>query len=309
MELPYDVIIIGSGPAGLAAGIYASRSRLRTLILERETPGGDLMNINLIENYPGFQDGVNGADLGSQMMTQATKFGAELQFADVEKIIPGTNEKLLKTSAGEFRTKAIIIASGSQSRKLGVQGEEELTNKGVFYCATCDGPRFADKVVAVAGGGDSGVTEALFMTTFVSKIIIIELMPQMLATKVLQERVLANPKIEVRCGVKIEAIRGTNNLELLELADVKTGQKNTLKVDGLLVRVGLIPNTGFLKGTLPLNPIGQVMVNDWMETEIPGVYAAGDVRHNSPMQIVTAVSDGATAAMHSLKYLGGPLGI
>ena len=304
METPYDVIIIGGGPAGLAAAIYASRSRLRTLILERETPGGDLMNIDLIENYPGFQDGVNGADLGSQMITQSTKFGAELQFAEVEKIIPGTNEKMLKTSAGEFRAKAVIIASGSHSRKLGVPGEAEFANKGVFYCATCDGPRFAGKVVAVAGGGDSGVTEALFMSGFVSKIIIIEIMPQMLATKMLQERVLSNPKIEVRCGVKIDAIRGSDNLEFLELADVKTGQKSTLKVDGLLVRVGLIPNTAFLKGTLPLDPIGQVMVNDRMETELPGIYAAGDVRHNSPMQIVTAVSDGATAAMQSLKYLG-----
>ena len=303
MELPYDVIIIGGGPAGLTAGIYASRSRLRTLILEKETPGGDLMNIDLIENYPGFQDGVNGADLGSQMITQATKFGVELQFAEVKKIIPGTNEKILQTSAGEFRAKAVIIASGSHSRKLGVPGESELTNKGVFYCATCDGPRFAGKVVAVAGGGDSGVTETLFMSGFVSKIIIIEIMPQMLATKMLQEKVLAHPKIEVRCGVKIEAIRGNNKLEFLELADVKTGQKSTLKVDGLLVRVGLIPNTAFLKGTLPLNPIGQVMVNEQMETEIPGVYAVGDVRHNSPMQIVTAVSDGATAAMRSLKYL------
>ena len=304
MEVPYEGIIIGGGPAGLAAGIYASRSRLRTLILERETPGGDLMNIDLIENYPGFQDGVNGADLGSQMITQATKFGAELQFAEVEKIIPGANEKILETSAGEFKAKAVIIASGSHSRKLGVPGEAELTNKGVFYCATCDGPRFAGKVVAVAGGGDSGVTEALFMSGFVSKIIIIEIMPQMLATKMLQERVLAHPKIEVRCGVKIEAIRGAGDLEYLELADVNTGQKSTLKVDGLLVRVGLIPNTAFLKGTLPLNPNGQVMVNEQMETEIPGIYAAGDVRHNSPMQIVTAVSDGATAAMRSLKYLG-----
>jgi thioredoxin reductase (NADPH) len=304
METPYDVIIIGGGPAGLAAAIYASRSRLRTLILERETPGGDLMNIDLIENYPGFQDGVNGADLGSQMITQATKFGAELQFAEVEKIIPGTNEKILQTRAGEFRAKAIVIASGSHSRKLDVPGEAELSNKGVFYCATCDGPRFAGKVVAVAGGGDSGVTEALFMSGFVSKIIIVEIMPQMLAAKMLQERVLSNPKIEVRCGTKIEAIRGSDKLEFLELADVKTGQKNTLKVDGLLVRVGLIPNTAFLKGTLPLNPVGQVMVNDRMETGIPGIYAAGDVRHNSPMQIVTAVSDGATAAMRSLQYLG-----
>ena len=163
MDARYEVVIVGSAPAGLAAGLYAARSRLRTLILERETPGGELMNINLIENYPGYQDGILGPDLGSNMMTQATKFGAELQFADVEKIVPGTGEKLVRTSQGDFRTKAVIITSGSHSRKLGAQGEEEFTNKGVFYCATCNGPRFAGKVVAVAGGGDSGLSEALFL--------------------------------------------------------------------------------------------------------------------------------------------------
>jgi thioredoxin reductase (NADPH) len=300
----YDVIIIGSGPAGLAAGIYASRSGLRTLIVERETPGGELMNINQIENYPGFQNGVSGPELGSNMLTQAAKFGTELEFANVEKITPGTNEKLLITSQGEFRAKTIIIASGSQSRKLGVTGEEEFINKGVFYCATCDGPRFAGKIVAVAGGGDSGLTEALFMAGFVTRVIVIELMPQLMATKILQERVKANSKIQVKCGLKIEAIRGSGHLQFLELCDVKTGEKSSMTVDGLLVRVGLAPNTAYLRGILPLNSIGQVMVDDRMETEVRGIFAAGDVRHNSSMQIITAVSDGAIAAMRSLKYLG-----
>jgi thioredoxin reductase (NADPH) len=300
----YDVVIIGSGPAGLAAGIYAARSRLQTLILEKETPGGELMNIDLVENYPGFQDGVAGPDLGSNMMTQATKFGAELQFADVRKITHGKNEILLQTNQGEFQAKSVIIASGSHSKKLGIPGEEQLTNKGVFYCATCDGPRFAGKIVAIAGGGDSGLTEALFLSGFVSKAIIIELMPHLMANKMLQDRVQVNPKIEVRCGVKIEDIRGSGQLESLELSDMKTGQKTSLKVDGLLIRVGLVVNTAFLKGTLPLNSIGQVMVNNQMETGIPGIFAAGDVRHNSPMQIVSAVSDGATAALRALKYLG-----
>jgi thioredoxin reductase (NADPH) len=262
------------------------------------------MNIDLIENYPGYPDGIDGPGLGSNMIKQATRFGAELQFANVEKIIPMSTEKLLKTSRGEFRTKAVIIASGSLSRKLGIPGEEEFTNKGIFYCATCDAPRFAGQVVAVAGGGDSGLTEALFMTQFVNKIIVIELMPHLMATKLLQERVLANPKIEVRCGVKIDAAVGNGLLEILELSDVKTGQKSSLKVNGLLVRVGLIANTGYLKDTLKMNSIGQVMVNDRMETEIPGIFAAGDVRHNSPMQIVTAVADGATAALGLLRYLG-----
>ena len=304
MDARYEVVIVGAGPAGLVAGLYAARSRVRTLILERETPGGELMNIDIVENYPGYPNGVLGPDLGSNMMMQATKFGAELQFADVKQVVPGIGEQLLKTSQGEFRTKAVIIASGSHSKKIGVPGEEQFTNKGVFYCATCDGPRFAGKVVVVAGSGDSGLSEALFLTSFVAKVIVIELLPQLMANKTLQERVLTNPKIEVRCGVKIEAIRGNEHLEFLEVSDVKTGQKSSLKVDGLLVRVGLEANTGYLKGTLAMNAVGQVKVNDLMETEIPGIFAAGDVRHNSPMQIVTAVGDGATAAMRMLQYLG-----
>ena len=304
MNTQYDVVIVGCGPAGLAAGLYAARSRVRTLILEREIAGGELMNIDLIENYPGYPDGIDGPELGSNMIRQATRFGAELQIVNVEKIVSGTTEKLLKTSRGEFSTKAVIIASGSFSRKLGIPGEEEFTNKGIFYCATCDAPRFAGQVVAVAGGGDSGLTEALFMTGFVNKIIIIELMPHLMATKLLQERVLANPKIEIRCGVKIDAAVGNGRLELLELSDVKTGQKSSLKVNGLLVRVGLIANTAYLKDTLPLNSIGQIMVNDQMETHVSGIFGAGDVRQNSPMQIVTAVADGATAALYALKHIG-----
>jgi len=304
LDTQYNVVIVGSGPAGLAAALYTARSRVRTLILERETAGGELMNIDLIENYPGYPDGIDGPELGSNMIRQATRFGAELQIANVEKIVSGTTEKLLKTSRGEFSTKAVIIASGSFSRKLGIPGEEEFTNKGIFYCATCDAPRFAGQVVAVAGGGDSGLTEALFMTGFVNKIIIIELMPHLMATKLLQERVLANPKIEIRCGVKIDAAVGNGRLELLELSDVKTGQKSSLKVNGLLVRVGLIANTAYLKDTLPLNSIGQIMVNDQMETNVSGIFGAGDVRQNSPMQIVTAVADGATAALYALKHIG-----
>jgi thioredoxin reductase (NADPH) len=304
MDTSYEVIIVGGGPAGLAAALYAARSRIKTLILERETPGGELMNIDMVENYPGYPNGVLGPDLGSNMMVQATKFGAELQFADVKQVVPGTGEQLLKTAQGDFWTKAVIVASGSHSKKLGVPGEEEFANKGVFYCATCDGPRFTGKVVAVAGSGDSGLSEALFLTGFVAKVLVIEILPQLMANKTLQERVLANPKIEVRCGTKIEAIRGKEHVELLEVADMKTRQKSSFKADGLLVRVGLAANTAYLKGTLPMTAVGQVLANDLMETEIPGIFAAGDVRHNSPMQIVTAVGDGAIAAMRMLKYLG-----
>jgi thioredoxin reductase (NADPH) len=304
LDTQYQVVIIGSGPAGLAAGLYAARSRISTLILERETPGGELMNIDLIENYPGYHEGVLGPDLGSSMLMQATKFGAELQVAEVKMVLPRTVDNLVRTSQGDISTKGVIITSGSHSKKIGVPGEAEFTNKGVFYCATCDGPRFKGKVVAVAGGGDSGLTEAIFLTGFASKVVVIELLPQLMANKTLQERVLSNPKIEVMCNIRIEAIRGLNCVELLELSEVKTGKKSNLKVDGLLVRVGLMANTGYLKDTLKMNSIGQVIVNDRMETEIPGIFAAGDVRHNSPMQIVTAVADGATAALGLIKYLG-----
>jgi thioredoxin reductase (NADPH) len=303
MTPQYDVIIIGGGPAGMAAGIYAARAKLRTLILEKETPGGELMNVEWIENYPGFAEGVLGSELGSNMMMQSAKFGAELQMADVEKIVPGNDEKTVKTAQGDFTTRAIIIASGSHSRKIGVPGEAELTNKGVFYCATCDGAKFAGKEVAVAGGGDSGLTEALFLTRFATKVTVIELMPQMLANKTLQEKALENPKLAVKVATKIEAVHGSSHVESLDLSDAKTGQKSSLKVEGLLVRVGMIPNTAFLKGTVALNHGGQVIVNERMETDIPGIFAAGDVRANSPMQVVTAVSDGATAAMRLLKYI------
>jgi thioredoxin reductase (NADPH) len=239
------------------------------------------------------------------MMMQSAKFGAELQMADVEKIVAGKDEKTVKTAQGDFTTRAVIITSGSHSRKIGVPGEAELTNKGVFYCATCDGAKFAGKEVAVAGAGDSGLTEALFLTRLASKVTVIELMPQMLANKTLQEKALANPKLEIRVATKIEAVLGASHVESVELTDVKTGHKSTLKVEGLLVRVGMIPNTTFLKGTVALNQFGQVNVNERMETDIPGIFAAGDVRANSPMQVVTAVSDGATAAMRLLKYLEG----
>jgi len=304
LDTRWEVVIVGSGPAGLAAGLYAARSRVRTLILERDTPGGELMNIDLIENYPGYHDGILGPDLGSNLLMQASKFGAELQLVDVKQIVPSANDKVVITSQGDIRTKSVIITSGSHSKKIGVPGEKEFTNKGVFYCATCDGPHFMGKVVAVAGGGDSGLTEALFLTGFASKVILIELLPHLMANKALQERVLSNPKIEVKCGVRIDAIRGTNQVESLDISDTNSGKQNNLKIDGLLVRVGLMANTSFLKETLAMNAVGQIQVNDQMETEIPGVFAAGDVRQNSPMQIVTAVADGAIAALRSLRYLG-----
>ncbi|MFC1966259.1 NAD(P)/FAD-dependent oxidoreductase [Chloroflexota bacterium] len=303
MDVIYDVIIIGAGPAGLTAGLYTSRAKLNTLIIEREKFGGELLDRDLIENYPGYPNGVSGPELGSNMASQVMNYGTQIQFGEVEQIDIDEDYKVIKTAQGNYRSKALIIAGGAHPMKLGVPGEQEFADRGVFYCATCDGPRFANKAVAVAGGGNSGMTEALLLTRMVSKVTIIEMLPQLTGTKIIQERISSNPKIEIKCGVKIEAIRGDDQVKALDLLDVQTGQKSALEVDGILVWIGLDANTDYLKGKVPLDEKGQIVVNDQMETEIPGVFAAGDIRHNSPMQITTAVGDGATAALSLERYL------
>ncbi len=303
MNTIYDVIIVGGGAAGLTAALYTSRGKLSTVILERETIGGELMNRDLIENYPGYPDGILGPELGSNMMTQVMNYGTEITVGDVQGIAIDEGYKVARTPEGEYRGKAMIITSGAHPRKLGIPGEQEFADKGVFYCATCDGPRFSGKVVAVAGGGDSGLTEALFLARFVSKVIVVEVLPHLSANKTLQERANSNPKISIKCGVKIEAVRGDDEMKALDLRAEQTGEKSVLEANGLLVHVGLVPNTDYLKGTLPLNSKGQVLVNEGMETGTAGVFAAGDVRNSSPMQISTAVGDGATAALSLGKYL------
>jgi len=304
MNAIYDVIIIGAGPAGLTAGLYTNRAKLRTLILEKEIIGGELMNRDLIENYPGYPEGILGPELGSKMINQVMNYGTEMQLGEVKQIKIEGDYKAVRTSQGDYLGKAIIIAGGAHPKKLGIPGEEEFADKGVFYCATCDGPRFTDKVVAVAGGGDSGVTEALFLARLVSKVTVIEVVPRLTATKILQERAFSNPKIEVKCGSKIEAIVGDEKVKALDLLDIQTEERSTLQVDGILVHVGLEANTDYLRGSVPLNEKGQILVNEKMETEISGIFAAGDIRHNSPMQIAAAVGDGATAALSLEKYLG-----
>jgi thioredoxin reductase (NADPH) len=298
----WDAVIIGGGPAGLTAGLYLSRANRRTLLLDRDAAGGYIRNIALIENYPGFANGVTGALLASGMVSQAVKYGLQIENADVTGIEVFSGTRYVGCSRGQgFTTNVIIIAGGSKNKKLGVPGEKELSGKGVFECAFCDGGHYTGRVVAVCGGGDAGVTEALYMAKIASKVIIIEAMPKLTATAVLRDRVAANPKIEVRCGLMVEAIIGGEKVAAIELAE--GARKETLKVDGVLVHIGLEPNTSYLEGIVPLDEHGQVIVNGKMETEVPCIFAAGDIRSGSLRQVVSAVGDGATAAIAAQRLL------
>jgi thioredoxin reductase (NADPH) len=299
----YQLIIIGGGPAGLSAGLYAARARLSTLLIERAIPGGQIVNAELVENYPGFPQGISGAELGLLMEQQAKKYSLEIVMADVEGVEIGGEEKIVLTSEGQYRAKALIIAGGSEHGKLGVPGEEELRGKGVSYCATCDGAFFNDQVIAVVGGGNVAINDALFLTRFASKVIVIHRRDQLRATKILQERSFDQPKIEFLWDTVVESIRGDDKVRELGLRNVKTGAESKLEVSGVFVAVGLRPNTGYLQGVLALSPEGFILVNDQMETEIPGMFAAGDIRAGSARQVSCAVGDGATAAISAERYL------
>jgi len=299
----YQLIIIGGGPAGLSAGLYATRSRLSTLLIERAIPGGQIINAELVENYPGFPQGISGAELGSLMEQQATKYGLEIIMAEVEGVEVGEEEKIVHTSEGQYRAKALIIAGGSEHGKLGVPGEEELRGRGVSYCATCDGAFFKDQVIAVVGGGNVAINDALFLTRFASKVIVIHRRDQLRATKILSEGALARPKIEFLWDTVVESIGGDGQVRELGLRNVKTGTKSKLEVSGIFVAVGLRPNTGYLEGVVALSQEGFILVNDQMETGVPGIFAAGDIRAGSARQVSSAVGDGATAAISAERYL------
>jgi thioredoxin reductase (NADPH) len=300
----WDAIIIGGGPSGLTAGLYLGRGNRRTLLLEKENVGGYIVNVETIENYPGFAAGIAGAQLALEMKDQAVKYGLELKHAEVVRVqVSGDTKYVVCADGNMYSALTLILTGGSIHRKLGVPGEEELRGAGVISCAFCDGGEFADQTVAVCGGGDAGITEALYLTRIASKVYLIEALPRLTATAILQDRARREPKIEVRCGTKVIAVIGEGHVEALSLLDVSTNRRETLKVDGLLVHIGLDPNTGFLEGVIPLDKACQVIVNERMETQIPGVFAAGDFRSNSLRQVAAAVGDGAIAGISALQYL------
>ena len=305
MSISHELIIVGGGPAGLSAGTYAARSRIRAVLLEKGLPGGQIVNAVLVENYPGFPQGISGAGLGSLMEEQAKKFGLQTAMAEVERVEIRGEEKAVITSDGEHIARSLIIASGSEYRHLGVPGEEEFRGRGISYCATCDGAFFGDQVVSVVGGGNVAINDALFLTRLAAKVIVIHRRDELRATKILQERAFAEPKIEFLWDSVVESIEGDNQVRGLRVRNVKTKQETRLEASGVFVAVGLHPNTGFLRGVLDLDPEGFVAVSNQVETSVPGVFAAGDVRAGSPRQVASAVGDGATAAIAAEKYLSG----
>ena len=299
----WDVVIIGGGPAGLTAGLYLARAKRRTLLIDGDSVGGYIRNIESIENYPGFADGVSGAELASSMVAQATKYGLRCETAEVTGIEIFSSSRYVGCSDGTgYTTNVIIFAGGSRHKKLGVPGEETLHGKGVFTCAFCDGGHFSDRRVAVCGGGDAGITEALYMAKIASDVTIIEAQKDLTATAVLKERALSHPKITVLCGTKVCAIRGAEKVETLELENL-LGERSIMTTGGVLVHIGLEPNTAYLDGIVPLDGCGQIVVNEKMETEVPYLFAAGDIRSGSPRQVVTAVGDGAIAAISAERLL------
>ncbi len=303
MDKSYQLVIIGGGPAGLSAGIYAARSRLQTVLVDRGLPGGQIVNAEIVENYPGFPEGLSGAELGVLFEQQAKKFGLEIVMAEVLGLEVGNDRKIVKTSEGDYAARSVIIAAGSEHSKLKVPGEEELVGRGVSYCAMCDGAFFRDQVVAVVGGGNVALNDALFLTKFASRVVVIHRRDELRATKILQERALANPRIEFVWDTVLDSIVGDGQVRELNLRNVKSGEESKLGVSGVFVAVGWRPNTAYLSGLVDLTPEGFVRVNDQLETSIPGVFAAGDVRVGSPRQVVCAAGDGATAAIHAERYV------
>jgi len=303
MNKEYEVVIIGGGPAGLSAGIYTARARLNSLLVEKGVAGGRILDAEWVENYPGFPEGISGYDLTQLMYQQATKFGLETLTAEVTGIELKGEQKVVKTSEGDFVAKALIIASGSEWAKLGVPGEKEFTGRGVSYCAICDAAFFTDQTVALVGGGNAAITEALQLTKFASKVIVIHRRDELRATRIVQEKAFAEPKIEFLWNNIVEKIEGEDVVKRLRLRNVVTDEESTLDVSGVFVSIGFKPNTDYLRGILPLDAAGYIITNEKMETEIPGIFAAGDIRSNSIRQVIAAVGDGATAAIYAERFV------
>jgi thioredoxin reductase (NADPH) len=300
----YDVAIIGSGPAGLTAAIYTSRAKLKTVVLEKMVVGGQVTTTYEVENYPGFTEPINGFLLMNKFENQAKKFGTEIITGSEVTNVSRENDFFnIETSKGLIKSKTIIIATGAKYRKIGIPGEDKFTGRGVSYCATCDGAFFKDRVVAVIGGGNSALEESLFLTKFVKKVYLIHRRKEFRADKVIQEKVFENDKIEPVLNYIPVEIKGDNDIKEIVIKEKETGEIKSLNVDGVFIFIGLTPNSENFKDFVKMDENGYIIVNKNLETNLPGVFAAGDVIQKDLRQIATAVGDGAIAANSAKNYI------
>lgn len=304
MTEAYDIIIIGGGPAGLTAGLYSGRARRRTLLLEKAAVGGQAATTDHIENYPGFPDGVGGFELTQMMRTQAEQFDVEIrEITGVESIEADGDDRLVVTDGESFRARSVIVASGAEPSTLGIPGETELRGRGVSYCATCDGAFYRDLVVAVVGGGDSAVEEAIFLTKFASKVYVIHRRDELRAARILQERAFDNPKIEMVWDSHLKKILGEGKVEEIVIENKNTHERSSIMLSGVFIYIGTVPNTTFCAGAIDLDDRDYVVTDDKLETSLAGVFACGDCRANRLKQVSIAVGEGALAAVEADKYI------
>ncbi len=299
----YDVVIVGGGPAGLTAGIYAGRSGLKTVIVEKGLPGGQIAQTDEVENYPGFPEGISGPELANRMAEQAKKFGAEIVMDEVTGLEVQDDGFLVKGFEKNYKAKSVIIATGANPKKLGVPGEEKFYGRGVSTCATCDGFFYRDREVVVVGGGDAAVEEGIYLTKFAKKVTIIHRRDELRANKVAQQRAFANPKIEFLWSHVVTEVLGEDQVTGVRVKNLKTGEEYVYPTDGVFVFIGSVPNTEFLKGVVELRPDGYIAVRDEIYTSVPGIFAAGDVADPIYKQLATSVGAGTRAAMTAEKWL------
>lgn len=298
-----DLIIVGGGPAGLTAGMYAARSRLDCLLIEKGRTGGQINITDWIENYPGFPEGISGPELGQKLRDQATKFGLEILTRDIKDLVLSPDAKTVVTEQETYCAKALILACGASPRRLGVEGEGKFTGCGVSYCATCDGAFFEDQEIAVIGGGDTAVEEAIYLTRFASHVYLIHRRDELRATRILQERAFQNDKISVIWETVVERIHGDQLVEGLKLVNVKSGTKSDLPVAGVFVFTGYQPNNSLVRDSLNLDGQGFVVTDEQTQASAPGVFVVGDLRSKVLRQVSTAVGEGAIGAFCAEKYL------
>ncbi len=301
--MTHDLIIVGGGPAGLAAGIYGVRAGLSVVIIERAMPGGHAATTHYIENYPGFPEGVSGVELAEKMKQQALRFGVDIVGAEAKSIIKKDKSVVIRTDSRELEAPAVIVAIGTNWKKLNVPGEDELRGRGVSYCATCDGPLFRKRDVAVVGCGNSGIQEGKFLLQFVNSVTFVEFLPHVTAEKMTYDLVKDDRRATFLMNHEVVSINGQVRVESITVKDRKTGEEKKVDVSGVFVYVGLEPSSDFLKEVVELDAKGFVVVSERMETSVPGIFAAGDICSKAIRQVVTACAEGATAAINAYKYI------